>query len=181
MKHKITTKRITTTAVLSAMSALMFMVESLFPPLFLPGAKMGLSNAFSLFALFASGAADGFAVVFVRVIVGNMVAGNLSSMLYGLSAGLASMLVAAYLRQLVYPKISIVAVSVVSAVVHNTAQCVVYCVLSNTPQMVGYLPYLVVLGVVAGLVVGISVWIALKSISVSFFVGLKDSRGFVDE
>ena len=55
--HTATTKyfsarRIATLAVLTAMGLIMFMVESLFPPLFLPGAKMGLSNIFSLLTLF---------------------------------------------------------------------------------------------------------------------------------
>lgn len=182
MKDKLTTKKVATLAALSAMSAVVFMVESLFPPLFLPGAKMGLSNAFSLFALFALGVTEGFAVVVVRILVGNLVAGNLSSMIYGLSAGMTAMLVAAYLRQFVYPKVSIVAVSVASAIVHNVTQCIVYCALSNTPQMLGYLSYLVLLGAVAGVVVGLSVWITLKSLPVSLLQGLNfDSNAFGKE
>ena len=48
---KLTAKTITTTAVFAALSLIAFMIESLFPPLFVPGAKMGLGNIFSMLAL----------------------------------------------------------------------------------------------------------------------------------
>lgn len=171
---RFSTKKITVLAVLAALATLTFMIEELFPPLFLPGAKMGLSNVFSMLALFWLGTAEGIAVSVVRITVGSLVAGNLYSFVYSLSAGLASVLVAACLRQLAYPRVSIVAVSVASAVVHNVMQCVVYCAISNTPQMLAYLPYLALLGIVAGVVVGLSVLGAFKLLPISLLTLLRD-------
>lgn len=174
MKKRLSTKKITVLAVLAALSTLTFMVEGLFPPLFLPGARMGLSNVFSMLALFWLGSAEGIAVSVVRIAVGSLVAGNLSSFVYSFSAGLVSILVAACLRRLAYPRVSIVAVSVVSAVVHNVTQCVVYCAISNTPQMLAYLPYLALLGIIAGVIVGLSVLGAFKLLPASLLASPRD-------
>lgn len=167
-------KRIATLAVLIAMGSIMFMVESLFPPLFLPGAKMGLSNIFSLLALFLLGPTDAVILVVVRTVLGSMFVGNMSTLMYSLSAGLVSVIVSAVLVEFAYPKVSIVAISIVSAVLHNLTQNVVFCLVSNTPQMFSYMPWLALLGVLAGVIVGVAVWFILKMIPTRTFAVMLD-------
>ncbi len=174
---KLTTKyfsarRLAYLSVITAMGLITFMIESLFPPLFIPGAKMGLSNVFSMLALFTLGPVDALIVVLVRTTLGSVFMGNISTLLYSMSAGVVSVLVSALLVQFVYPRVSIVAISVVSAVMHNLTQNVVFCLVSNTPQMFSYMPWLALLGVVAGLVVGFAVWLILRSIPVKIFASV---------
>ncbi|MEG2158819.1 MAG: Gx transporter family protein, partial [Clostridia bacterium] len=132
MRKFLSTKKIVTLAMLTAMSLVMFMVESLFPPMFIPGAKMGLSNIFSLLTLVLYGPIEAVIVVVIRTILGSVFTGNISTLLYSLSAGLVSIAVSSLLLILVYPKISIISISVVSAVMHNLTQNVVFCVVSGT-------------------------------------------------
>ena len=174
---KLTAKRISTLAVFTAMSLIMFLVESLFPPLFLPGAKMGLSNIFSLLALVVLGPVDALVVVLVRTTLGSMFSGNMSTLMYSMSAGVVSILVAIVLVYTLYPNISVIAVSVVSAVVHNLVQNIVFCAVSATPEMYSYMPYLAVLGVVAGFVVGIAVMLIVKGVPLKTFVSITDDGG----
>lgn len=169
-----TAKRVTTLSVLTAMGLIMFMVESLFPPLFVPGAKMGLSNIFSLLTLFVLGPTEAVVLVVVRTTLGSMFMGNMSTMLYSLTAGLVSVTVSAVLVEFVYPKISIVAISVVAAIMHNVAQNVVFCLVSNTPEMFAYMPVLALIGVLAGVIVGFGVWFILRSVPIRAFVGFAD-------
>ena len=157
-------KRLAMLAVLCAMGLIMFMVESLFPPLFLPGAKMGLSNIFSMLAVFLLGPVDALTLVVVRTLLGSMFTGNMSTLMYSMTAGVVSVLVSSLLVETAYPKVSIVAVSVVSAVMHNVTQNVVFCLVSNTPEMFSYMPWLALLGVVAGIIVGFAVWFILKTV-----------------
>lgn len=145
------------------------MVESLFPPLFIPGAKMGLSNIFSLLALVVSGPVDAVIVVIVRTVIGSMFTGNLSTLLYSLSAGLVSILVSTLLFYAFSPRITVVSVSVVAAVVHNLTQNVVFCLLSDTPEMFVYMPWLALVGVIAGLIVGMAVYLIVKFIPYRVF------------
>ena len=161
-QKRISTKRLTTLAVLCAMASVMYIVESLFPPLFVPGAKMGLSNVFTLFALFALGSIDGIVVAIVKSLIGTLVAGNMSMLLYSLTASLVSVVLSAVLIRFVYPKIGIVAISTVSAVINNLVQNLVFCVISNTPEMYVYMPYLALVGILAGIIVGFAVYFALK-------------------
>lgn len=148
------------------------MVESLFPPLFLPGAKMGLSNIFSMLALYLLGPVEAFVVIVVRTVLGSMFTGNMSTLMYSLTAGIVSVVVSSVLVEFVYPRVSIVAVSIVSAVMHNLTQNVVFCLVSNTPQMFSYMPWLALLGVLAGIIVGFAVWFILKMVPTRTFASI---------
>ncbi len=172
-------RRIATLSVLTAMGLIMFMVESLFPPLFLPGAKMGLSNIFSMLALFVLGPTEAFVLVIVRTTLGSVFTGNVSTLLYSMTAGLASVTVSALLTEFVYPRVSIVATSIVAAVTHNLAQNIVFCLVSNTPEMFAYMPWLALLGVVAGVIVGFAVWFILRAVPPKVFLGAADLEGVV--
>lgn len=152
--------RLAALGVLTAMSLIVYMLESLLPPLFIPGAKLGLANLFSVFALILWTPAEGFVLLLARTILGGLLVGNLSTLLYSLGAGVVSLCVTALLLYCVHPRISLVCVSIVGAVVHNIAQNLIFVLLSATPEAMGYLPYLALIGVVSGLIVGlIEVWL----------------------
>ena len=167
-------KRLATLGVLTAMGLITFMIESLFPPLFVPGAKMGLSNIFSMLAVILLGPTDAFVLVAVRTVLGSLFSGNVSTLMYSLTAGLVSVIVTSVLVEFVYPKVSIVAISVVSAVMHNLTQNIVFCLVSNTPQMFVYMPLLGLTGVLAGVIVGFAVWFILKMIPTRTFATMLD-------
>ena len=167
-------RRVATLGVLTAMGLIMFMIESLFPPLLLPGAKMGLSNIFSLLTVIVLGPVEAIVLVVIRTVLGSIFTGNISTLMYSLTAGLVSVVVSIILVEFVYPKISIVAISVVSAIMHNLTQNVVFCLVSNTPEMFGYMPWLALLGIVAGIIVGFAVWFILRAVPTRVFVGVAD-------
>ncbi len=165
-------KRVATLSVLCAMGLIMFMVESLFPPLFLPGAKMGLSNIFSLLTLFLLGPIDGLVVVVVRTVLGSLFGGGISTLMYSLTAGVVSVVISAFLVEFVYPNVSIVAISVVSAICHNITQNIVFCLISDTPEMFSYMPWLALIGILAGLIVGFAVNLILRALPNAFVYSL---------
>ena len=173
-KHttKFTARRVAMLSVLCAMGLITFMIESLFPPLFmLPGAKMGLSNIFSMLAVFLLGVPDAIVLVVVRTVLGSMYS-NMSALIYSLTAGLVSVLATSAMVEFLYPKISVIAVSVVAAVLHNLTQNVVFCLVSNTPEMFAYMPWLALLGVVAGIIVGFAVWFILRAVPLKVFASV---------
>lgn len=167
-------RRVATLSVLTAMGLITFMIESLFPPLFLPGAKMGISNVFSLLTLFVMGPTEALILIVVRTTLGSMFTGNMSTLMYSMTAGVTSVAVSAVLVEFVYPRVSIVAISVVAAVMHNLTQNLVFCLVSSTPEMFAYMPWLALLGVVAGIIVGFAVWFILRAVPTKVFVGAAD-------
>ncbi len=169
-KSGFTAKKIAVTALLAALSLVMFIVENQFPPLFVPGAKMGLANIFSLAALILYGPVEGLAVVAVRTVLGSLFAGNISMLLYSLTGGVAAMAVSAVLVYIVYPRVSLMAVSIAAAVVHNIVQNLVYVAITDTSLMLAYMPYLALIGVLSGAIVGAVVLIIFKKVPYSAFV-----------
>lgn len=162
-------KKIAVLGILTGLSLVAFIIESLLPPLFVPGAKAGLANVFSLIALILYSPAEAFAVVAVKTFLGAVYAGNLSSMLYSFTGGVVSMALSSALMYSVYPKVSLAAISVAAAVLHNVTQNVVFVFLSGSFLMFANLPYLALLGVLSGAVVGAVTLLVFKCVPQSIF------------
>ena len=166
---KIPVKSLVTTAIYSAFALIAFMIEGLFPPLFIPGARLGLSNLFVLLTLISLGKSYAVSVLLIKVIVGSLFAGNPMAILYALPSGLISLIIEILLIQFTGKKFSLVAISALSAVISVTVQTFVYLLVAQTPQILGYLPYLIGISVIAGAFVGICALIMIKVIPVQIF------------
>lgn len=166
---KFAAKKIAVMAMLTGLSLVTFIIEGLFPPMFIPGAKMGLSNVFSFAALILYSPVEAFIVIAVRTLLGAVFAGNLSALLYSFTGGVVAMAVSSLLMYLAHPKISVMAVSVAAAVAHNVTQNIVFVFLSGSVLMFGLMPYLALLGIVSGAVVGGVVMLVFKSVPQSVF------------
>lgn len=153
-RGRFTAKKIAVLALLTGLSLITFIIESLFPSMVIPGAKPGLANIFSLAALIMYSPVEAFIVVIVRTLLGAMYAGNVSMLLYSFTGGIISMAVSSLLLYLVHPRISIMSTSVAAAIAHNITQNIVFVFLSGSTLMFGYMPYLMLLGVISGAIVG---------------------------
>ena len=69
----------------------------------------------------------------------------------------------------VFPRVSVIAVSICSAVAHNITQNTVFVVLTGTANMFVYLPYLMLLGIVSGATVGGIITLIFKKVPLSLF------------
>ena len=176
---KLSARRVATIGILTALSLLSFILESLLPPLFLPGAKIGLSNIFTLVTLFMFGPIDALILVVVRTTLGSLIVGNLVSLIYSLSAGVISLGVAILLVQFVYPKISMISISITSAIVHNIVQVLVFCLLVNNMYMISYLPYFALIGAASGLIVGALVYLVIHKVPLSFFEKIINNEKYI--
>ena len=92
---------------LAALASVTFIIEGLFPPLIVPGAKMGLSNIFSLLAVVLFSPVDGVILVAVRTTIGALVTGSMSAWLYSFSAGVVSVAVSGFLYRLAGDRLSL--------------------------------------------------------------------------
>ncbi len=162
-------RRIAIDSILVASSLIVFVVENLFPPLILPGAKLGLANIFTLFALILFSPLDANIILLVRVVLGNIIVGNLSALMYSLPAGLISLNLSALLIKFCSHKLSIISISVVGAVVHNVIQNIIFYLVTSTSEVFGYTPYLALLGVLSGVVVGVCVYLIIKLVPISVY------------
>ena len=137
---------------LSACALIIFILEAQLPPLLpIPGVKPGLANIMTLLAFFVVGRRGAFAVLIVRIIIGSIFTGNIMSMTFSLFGGLA-----AYGAMLLALKLigNIIAASICGAAAHNAGQILAAVLFTKTPQIVYYLPILIISAVVTGLFTG---------------------------
>ena len=162
-------RKTTYCSVITALATLAFMLESLFPPIILPGARMGVSNVFILLAVIMVGRKYGFICLTLKIIIGSLFSGNISSAMYSLPAGLIALAVEIILLFNV-GKISIPAVSIAGAVINSAIQNVVFCLVTGVPEYLYYAPYLTLIAIISGLVVGLIVYFTIKSLPKKLFL-----------
>ncbi len=163
--RKSLTRKIVLTSLLSAFATLAFMLENLFPPLILPGAKMGVSNVFILLSVYFLGGKYAVAVLIVKTTLGSLFSGNLSSIIYSLPSGLFALSIELVLIYIV-KNVSIVCISVTGAILNTTLQNATFCLVSSTIEYLAYLPYLALIGVIGGITVGLIVYFAVNKLPI---------------
>lgn len=148
-------KKITTLALLSAIALTIFMVEAQIPALVpIPGIKLGLANIVTVFTVFALGAREGTAVLFVRIFLGAVFAGNFSTIFYSAAGGACAIAVTIVLRKILTRKQLWVA-GCLGAVAHSLGQMAMAVLLTGTPGLLVYLPVMVAVSIVTGAFTGL--------------------------
>ena len=157
-------KKITICAVLATISLIAFTIENLLPPLFIPGARLGISNAFILIALLMLGKEYALTVFAVKVIFGSIFSGNVSSILYSLPSGFIALVLQILLLSFCN-RFSVVAVSVLGGTVNVALQNLTFCLISGSMEYIIYLPYLALTGAISGVLVGFIVTIIVNKLN----------------
>lgn len=148
------TKHISQLGMLVAVALVLSYIEYLIPiSLGIPGVKLGLANIAGLMALYLLGPADGLAVTVVRIILVGLTFSNPFSMIYSLAGGLTSMLVMVVGKRT--GKFSLIGVSILGGIIHNIAQLGVAMIIVETRSLIYYMPVLLIVGTVTGLLIGI--------------------------
>lgn len=168
------TKKLTLCAILSALALISFIIEGLFPPLFVPGARLGVSNVFILLAIFILGKSYGYAALLIKILLGSIFSGNVSATLYSLPAGIISITIEILL---IYraKKISVVSISTLGSVLNLIVQNTVFCLVTGGTEYFVYLPYLALIGGIAGIFVGFAVYLILR-FPLQKFISLGDTE-----
>lgn len=148
------TKKLTTVALLTALALIFSFVESQIPPLTtIPGIKMGLPNVVVTFALYRLGAREAAGLSLVRVALVSILFGTAASFLYSLAGAVLSFAGMTALKRA--DRFSCVGVSVAGGVLHNIGQILMASLLLETNIFIYYLPFLLVSGTLAGILVGL--------------------------
>lgn len=138
---------------ITALALVLSWLESLLPPLGVPGVKLGLPNLAIVFALYRLGWRDACVISLVRVVLVTLLFGNGASLAYSVAGAVLSLAAMGLLRRT--GKFSSVGVSVAGGVAHNAGQILVAMALLETARLAWYLPVLWVSGTVAGVLIGV--------------------------
>ena len=149
------TKKLTLLALLSAIALTIFMVEAQIPPLLpIPGIKLGLANIVTVFTVFTLGAKEGIAVLFIRIFLGAVFAGNFSTIFYSAAGGACAILVTIGLKKILKEHQLWVA-GCLGAIAHSIGQMAMAMALLGTPSIIIYLPVMIAISIITGLFTGL--------------------------
>ena len=149
--------------VFTALALIFSYVESLIPINFgIPGVKLGLANLITLIALYKMSVKEAFLISIARVILSGFIFGNLFAILYSLAGGLLSLAIMTWFKR--SNKFSIYGISMAGGVFHNVGQLMMAILVVESVTIAGYLPVLLVSGLLTGLVIGVVSGETLKRI-----------------
>lgn len=149
------TRKLTLLSMLCAIALTIFMVEAQIPPLTpIPGIKMGLANIITVFAVFAIGPKEAAAVLFVRVFLGAVFAGNFSTIFYSGAGGVCAILVTILSRRILTKKQLWIA-GVLGAIAHSMGQMAMAITITQTVGLIAYLPIMLVASIFSGSFTGL--------------------------
>ena len=143
-------------SVFIVIASLLYIVEGLIPKP-LPWLKLGLANIATVVALFFFDFKFVIKMVLIRVIVGAVITATLftPSFLLSFSGAVSSTVIMYFLLKIFNENISPIGVSIIGAITHLSAQLsVVYLVILKDKDVFMIIPYLLICGVISGLVVG---------------------------
>lgn len=154
-------KRIILCGILSALALISFIIEGLFPPLFIPGVRLGISNIFILLALIILNRKYAFITLIIKTVLGSVFSGNFSALMYSLPSGILALTVESVLI-VFYKKLSIVSISTIGAVINSLMQNVIFCLATGLYGYLAFMPYLSIISFFTGLFVGITIYYIIK-------------------
>lgn len=154
-RNKRPTLRLAQLSLLVAVALGIFIVELNIPPLTaVPGVKLGLANIVTLSVFYLYGRKDACLVFLVRVFLGALASGRMMTLPYSFAGGFLCFLICALLFPW-FPLKRLWLLSMIGAVFHNVGQVFVAIWLTGTPEIIWYLPMLLISGVVSGFFTGL--------------------------
>ena len=160
---RMNTKRLVYCALLTAIALTIFMVESQIPlPVAIPGMKLGLANIVTVYAMFALGPGNTLLILLCRIVLSSLFAGG-STIFYSLAGGLLCYVSMLLLRKLLTVK-QLWACGAIGAIFHNIGQIGAAIAIYQVPQLIVYLPCLLVVGIIAGAFTGLAAQFLLARI-----------------
>ncbi len=148
-------KKLTVTAVLSAISLVIFVLESQIPPILpIPGVKLGLANVVTLYALATLGTRPAMFVLLIKICLGNFFAGSWVSFVYSLFGGVLCFSAELLMFKVLSQK-QIWAISITGAIFHNIGQILAAILFLGTEKIIWYLAILIPAGIITGALTGL--------------------------
>ena len=160
------TQKLTVMALTTAIAMVLSFIESQIPAFVaIPGVKMGLPNIAIVYALYRLGWKEAAMISLTRVVLVSLLFGSAASFLYSFAGAVLSLLGMTLLKKT--GKFTEIVVSVAGGVLHNIGQIAMASIILETDALRYYLPFLLVSGILAGVVIGLISGILIRRIHLS--------------
>ena len=157
------TRKLTFLALAISFAMILSFIESRIPAFTaIHGVKVGLANIAVIFTLYKFGVYEAIVVSLLRVVLVSMLFGNPQSFLFSVAGAVLSLTVMILLKKLV--RAPEVVVSVSGGIMHNIGQIIMASIVLGTNVVAYYLPFLLLSGTLAGVVVGVASATLIKKV-----------------
>lgn len=150
-------KKLIFIAIMISIAIVLSIIESMISvTLFIiPGVKLGLANIITLVILYIYGEKEAFVVSILRIFIVALIYSGLfqPASLMSLAGGIVAYLAMILIKHL--PKFSIVSVSIGGALMHMVGQISMAIVVLDTPTLIYYLPYMILISIPTGIFTGL--------------------------
>ncbi|MFW5992120.1 MAG: Gx transporter family protein [Halanaerobiaceae bacterium] len=168
------TRRVVITGLLVSVGLILHYVEGMVPMAYIiPGARLGLANIVSLIGMIIYGFGTGLLILFLRILLGSLLAGTFMTINFylSISGGFSGYLLMGLVYYTARDKFSIIGISVIGAVFHNLGQILTAYFIIDNYGIFYYLPYLVLLAIPTGIGVGLVSYYSLQYLPGNFIRG----------
>lgn len=146
-----------------ALAMIFSYIEILIPiHLGIPGVKLGLANLIAMVSIYILGFRPALIISMVRIVLVSISFGNVNMMMYSIVGALLSLICMYFIKST--KLFSMVGVSVFGGITHNIGQILVAYFVLRTVGVFGYLPILIISGIVTGTLIGLLTGLVLKRI-----------------
>lgn len=148
-------KRMAILANLVAAAIILNLVEAQLNFIPVPGAKLGLANLVTMVVVYMFSPKEAIMVTLLRIIIVGLLSGRLfgPTTIMGFSGAIVSVVVMIILKKL--NVFGVVLVSVISSMSHQVGQIIAGIFVIGSSDVIYYLPIMLPLGIVSGILIGI--------------------------
>lgn len=162
-------KKLTLLALFTTIALTIFVLESAIPPLVpIPGVKLGLANIVTLILIAAGMPKEAAAVLFMRVFLASIFAGQMMSFFFSILGGLFC-LIAMYVSNRLLKGQMLWFTSVIGAIFHNAGQLLAAIITLQSVYVIYYAPFLLVSGIITGIFTGLCAGFFIKRVDIRKF------------
>ena len=155
---------VATTALLASLALILSYVEAIIPYTpGIPGIKLGIANLVAVVALYKLSAKHAVMLNAIRIVVAGLLFTGVFGMLYSLVGATISLVGMILLKKT--ELFSVTGVSMAGGFLHNIAQLLVAAAVLETTALFVYAPVLGIVGILTGILIGITARGILQKIS----------------
>lgn len=158
-------KKLCSAALFTAVSLVLFVVESGFPPIIpIPGVKIGLAYLPIMLVMFIGGvwkAYDAVLILAARILLSALITGNPTALLFSLTGGVLAVSVMCLIKITVKGPSAAIFAGALAAAAHNIGQLAAASVIYGASVWT-FLPFLLIFGIISGLFGGIIIFLLIR-------------------
>lgn len=151
-------------ALFTTIALIIFVIESAIPAIVpIPGVKLGLANIIPLILILHKMPKEAGIVLFMRIILASIFAGQMMSFIFSIFGGFACLIAMTAVHKIAGSE-HIWFTSIIGAIFHNIGQMVAAVLTLQSLNVLYYMPFLLISGIITGLFTGLCAWYFHKHI-----------------